>query len=414
MQLTGKAGSDGDFILKSQKVGTEAGFRNVSQHWLNTGCKSYEQVMNDITNNRSEIEDFRIPIKDVQFGINEGNEFIVSYEGREYKPTGFALGHIAGLAGLSSMDFEILAGLKPDSNKRIRHSAADRKTLIMMIQTSINYIDHNKIFLLRTQKDGTLRAWLSDQYQIFDNLWYLECLMDIIPGGVISHWKDDGDYSTLWGNILIPDTIREESDSDYGGLISIGNSEIGRRRMHARPSLFRAICMNGCIWGETRGTSFVQVHRGKNIDLVNLRNQMREHIHEQIPLVSSVIDDLLKTRNIGWDGASAKPMFAALGERYKLTKAVNTDILRAWREQAEYEPSFRGDDKLRRSAFGMINAVSRSAQNMKTKDPSDWVKRDEMAGSLLAYNPDKWRSLSSRAKTMTGDEVENAFVLTLD
>ncbi len=79
----------------------------------------------------------------------------------------------------------------------------------------------------------------------------------LIPGGRLSHWRGDAD--TLWGNVLIPDTIRQESDSDYGGMVSIGNSEIRERRITSRPSVFRAICFNGCIWdreaGQARRTS---------------------------------------------------------------------------------------------------------------------------------------------------------------
>jgi hypothetical protein len=104
-------------------------------------------------------------------------------------------------------------------------------------------VDQDKQRLIRTWSDGTLRAFLSQKYTIVNNAWFLDVLSKAIPGGVVSHWKGDAD--SIFGNVLIPDTIRAEADSDFGGMLSVGNSEIGTRRISSLPSVFRAICMNG-------------------------------------------------------------------------------------------------------------------------------------------------------------------------
>ena len=54
----------------------------------------------------------------------------------------------------------------------------------------------------------------------------------VLPDGRFSHDKSDED--TVFGNILLPDTILDKSaddDTDYGGMVSIGNCEIGKRRV---------------------------------------------------------------------------------------------------------------------------------------------------------------------------------------
>ena len=111
--------------------------------------------------------------------------------------------------------------------------------------------------------------------------------------------------------MLIPDTIREESDSDYGGMLSIGNSEIGERRISSMPSIFRAICMNGCIWDQTAGKGINQVHRGK-IDLDQLFLVIKENLEVQIPLLPQGIERLLGTRRMAEKNSF---LFASTGVR---------------------------------------------------------------------------------------------------
>lgn len=401
-KLTGK-GRQGDFVHNTQRMGSSEGFKNVSASWLQTGCMGYDEVMRRIEQGHAAIEDFHVPFKAMQPAIDDDNNFVMRHEGRNFKPTPFAFRQIAAQAGASVFDVEMLAGLREDSNGVNRNRPEDRHALLTLLSTGFSLIDTNKVFLFRTQTDGTLRAWLSKSYKIMDNVWFVDILRSIIPGGRWSHWRDDGDYSTLWGNVLIPDTVRQEQDSDYGAMFSVGNSEIGRRQLHARPSLFRAICMNGCIWDQTRGETFKQVHRGE-IDLMVLRGQLRKHLHDQIPLITGAIDDLLATREIVWDGAAARPVFAALGHHFRLGRQTNTDIIDAWRIEANQSETA----DLKHTGFAVINAVTRSGQQQQ--DPVTWVQRDELGGRLLRWKKDEWESLFIRAKSMKGPEVAESFV----
>lgn len=407
-KLVGK-GTQGDFVKKHQEMGSSQGFKHVSKHWLETGCYTYDQIAESIEKGRAEIEDLPVAFGEMTPKLGDDGDFVLEYNRRMFKPTQYALRQIAGHAGVSVFDTEVLAGLRPDTNGHTRNRPEDRQALMTLFQTGFSLIDKKKRFLFRTQKDGTLRAWLSTQYFIIDNRWFLDAMREIIPGGVFSHWRNDGDFSTIWGNVLIPDSIRAESDSDYGGMFSIGNSEIGRRRLGATPSLFRAICMNGCIWDQNKGESFRKIHRGDKVDMFGLKLALRKHLTTQIPLIGRLIDDLMNTRNIGWDGAAAKPVFAALGQHFRLSKTANTEVLQSWRIGASEEEQ---PEEIRRSAFAVINAVTRSGRD--NENPAVWVQRDSMGGQLLQWQKDDWKHLFGRARAMKPEDVVDSFVATMN
>ncbi len=398
---TGRAG---DFVHQNQTMGTEDGFKHVSKLWLDK-CLTYAQVGQRIESHRAEIEDFKLPLGRFQPSIGDDGQFVVKLQdGLTYKPTPFALSkHIAPLCNVSSWQAKALT--EPVTDRKGNHvrdrDDRDAKVLCDLLGNGMRELDKSKVHLFRTQKDGTLRAMLSSGYQIIDNLWFLETLNTILPGGRFSHWREDGDYSTLWGNILIPDSLRKEADSDYGGMVSIGNSEIGRRRLRCTPSIFRAICMNGCIHDQVKGLSFEQVHRG-NAQYKTLRERLKIAIDKQIPLMGNAIDDLLKTRDIVWDGASVKPLFAMLHHNHNLSPKETTDVLEAWREEASETPD------LKKTAFALINSVTRSGR--KHENPEVWFQRDELGGKFLGYEDKQWKKMFRDAKELSVKEVEEAFV----
>jgi hypothetical protein len=306
---------------------------------------------------------------------------------------------------VSSWQVESLLQPVTDAKGNVKRERDERdfRVLCDLLTNGLRDRDRDKTHLFRTQKDGTLRAVLTDSYQIIDNIWYLQTLESIVPQARMSHWRNDGDHSTMWGNILIPDSLREETDSAYGGMLSIGNSEIGRRKLRCTPSIFRAICMNGCIWDQEEGVSFTQVHRGEK-QSNTLRERLKISINKQIPLLGNAIDDLLKTRDIVWDGGSVKPLFAMFHhhKKHALSKRATTDILVCWREEANETPD------LKKTAFCIINSVTRSGR--KSEDPEVWAQRDELGGTLLGYDDKDWKRFFRGAKELKAKEVEEAFV----
>jgi hypothetical protein len=240
-----------------------------------------------------------------------------------------------------------------------------------------------------------MRALLSDQYAIVNNMWYLETLKNLIPGGLLSHWRGDAD--TIFGNVLIPDTIRQESDSHYGGMLSVGNSEIGLRRILSMPSVFRAICMNGCIWEQEKGDVVSKVHRG-SIDFKSLEHAIAKNLQSQIPLLSAGIDKVLGTRVMKFGDVPTVQVVAQFFKDFKLPKSKSAKFLGHFNTELE----ILGNEGL--TAFGLQAAATRLGQEL---DNENWVKYDMIAGSVAKLTADRWSGMLNRARTLEPKDIES-------
>lgn len=385
--------SEGSFVRTLVgKTGT--GFAegtHVHKDWWSK-TKTYEQVMQDAHVAVENREDILTERKNITCVGNDKGFFLKLNDGREFRPTDHAIEQFSVRVGVTSSSF-----LREMRNIE-GFDVADADTMAYVGNNALRRIDADKTFRLRTYTDGTCRAFVTEQYAPVDNRWYLETLAEFIPGGRFSHWR--GDEDTIYGNVLIPDTIMDygADDSDYGGMISVGNCEIGTRRISQTPSLFRSICMNGCIWGQTVGEKIRRVHRG-NIDLDKLKLEIAQNIQQQVPLLAPGIKQFLATRAMETGKASVKGVVAAVASDYKLSKREATEFL------DQYVTLESGE----RNLFGIINGLTRAGQVFDNKT---WVKFDEIAGSLMETSSDRWATILRRADTFTDKDYEKVFALT--
>ncbi len=396
-------GYAGDFVLKNQKTSDAQGFRNVSKHWYDK-CETYDSVMDQIAEDQNKIQDIRGSLSDFTPVVNDDNKAVLRYkDGREFIPTDHALKNIA-VAGRTSDWF--LRDLRETKNHQtkdevsFKRDAGDAELLVHCLNETLwrkDRFDHDVERLWRTWNDGTLRAMLSNKYAIVNNEWMMNIVRETIPGGMLSHWRGDAD--NIFGNVLIPDSIREEDDSDYGGMLSIGNSEIGMRRISSCPSVFRAICMNGCIWDQEKGKDIKQVHRGE-LDLLFLGQQIKANLTNQIPLMNRGIDLLLKLKDFRSDGVPMSHIVGQVCSDNKITKKQSFGVLKAFLvEKGEV-------DSIAKSAFGVVNAITRFGQ---TLGDSDWVKFDEIGGKVANITEPKWNATVQRAKSLDEKDLEKMF-----
>lgn len=375
-------------FVKSQQ-GLAEGF-HVSKSWM-TKCKTFDQVMETIEKSVEDREDRIVPLKEVQPKVGDGGKFVFEIAGQEYKPTEWALSQFASRLKLpsSSVIRELLN--RKDSDWE------DADVAVRIAKNSMRRADQDKNYRLRTYKDGTLRAFVTDKYAPVDNRWYLETVNESLPDSMYSHWRGDDD--TIYGNVLMPDSIidyGQDDDSDYGGMLSIGNCEIGRRRISQKPSLFRSICMNGCIWGQTNGEMIDQRHIGK-IDLIQLRKRIVDNIEKQLPLIPIGVRKFLSLRSLEVQG-SMKATLAAICIKHKLDKKESTEML----------VQFSQHEKDHRSLFGIVNAITRAGQTM---DNESWVKLDELGGDLVDYTEDRWESVGRFASSMSIKDIDEVFAV---
>ena len=379
---------EGDFVLRGQELAETEGFSHVSKIWYDQ-TYSYADGRQMIHSDRQNTEDLPVILSDLKPVVDDDGYFGIQWEptGRIYRPTGHALTQLGIKTEFATGFAKKLAGLDDEAS-----DVGDAETLVAIVKNSFRKVDPEKVLLLRTRTNGVLRAVLSTQYACINNDWFLGILEKYVPGGRLSHWRGDSD--TMFGNILVPDTIRKEDDSDYGGMVSLSNCEIGTRRFGLQPSIFRAICMNGCIWGQTEGKKLNQVHKGE-IDLKALEMQVRDSLHFQLDLLTTGIDMLLETRSKSIpDGMSVEPIFAELAKEAKLSRQEARKVLDKFTD-------LKGGNA-QRTLFGVVNSLTLAGQDFEN---SRWVAADEFAGQVVQSDTKDWNRFVNAAATIKAKEV---------
>lgn len=405
---------NGDFVLTGQTVAAKEGFSHVSRKWYEK-CMTFDTAMDKICDEQRKIHDYKeSPLKEWEAVTLDSGEFALKNKvsGQAYKPNKHALTNIGIVAGVSTFFLNSMVEPKGHATKKDKMTGEpiieynrDKRDSDVLVHTlnatlfASDRVDQDKPRLWRTWNDGTLRALLSNQYAIINNQWFMDAIRQIIPGGLVSHWRGDAD--AIYGNILIPDSIRAENDSDYGGMLSIGNSEIGTRKMSSTPSVFRAICMNGCIWDQEKGIQIKQMHKG-SIDLELLKSAIADNLTKQIPLLNEGIERILHIKAYGCGDTPILNVFGETASSFKISPKQIQGVMR------EFEKEVALLDKEAFSAFGVQAALTRYGQ---TQDNDSWLRFDEIAGEFANLNDKGWSAFIERAKHLDNRQLEKVLGL---
>lgn len=381
-------GRTGDFVLNSQE--TDERFRNVSAAWT-AKCITFDQARERIARDKGATTDLVVPFKRLQPVVNGDGFALMDRETQTtYQPSPNALQQLCRMADVPASYPRKLLDRSDVDNR-------DHETLLAVMENGLRHYDGDKDRLIRLRNDGTIRAILSDRYAIIDHSWFLDVLESIIPDGLVSHFRGDGD--SVFFNVLIPDSLRAEQDSEYGGMLACGNSEIGVRTMASLPSVFRAICMNGCIWDRVDGVAFVKKRHLGDVNLAELAQQIRENLNRQIPLLDNGIDAMLRLRSIVADRLDVRNAIAGtLGLiDGQVTRSQASAIVDAYKLE-------RTDDKL--SAFDLLQSFTRAAQ---TFGPQDQENVERVAGQVMLWNSDRWERAFADGSKLKAAELQRVF-----
>ena len=390
LQMTANA-SEGSFVRELQGQ-TGVGFQkdmHVHKDWYATTI-DYDEALDQAQRAVDEREDILAPVKDIEATLDDDGNFCFNVEGREFKPTDHAIEQFAIRAKVPSSS--VMRELRNAED----YDQQDGECMVNLAENALRRLDQDKEYRLRTYTDGTCRAFVTDKYAPIDNRWYLEVLSEFLPDGRLSHWK--GDEDTIFGNVLLPDTILDygtDDDSDYGGMISIGNCEIGKRRISQAPSLFRSICLNGCIWGQVSGKQIKRRHIG-TIDLDALKLEIGQNIEHQLPLLPNGITKFLAMRELENGDVSMKNIIAAICKDERLGKKEAVVVLDQYAQFENQE----------RNLFGVVNAITRAGQKL---DNMAWVKFDELGGGLMETDASRWDAILKRADSLQDKDFEKIF-----
>lgn len=247
------------------------------------------------------------------------------------------------------------------------------KTLQTEIEDLARRIEDSKGFLVRTRHDddgnNVVRYIASDRYGVIDNTDVMKIIADALPGGwgdsLASHAWNDGD--SMLGNVLLPDYIKNRPDSEYGVGFAFKNSEIGRFRFEINPFLFRAICLNGCIWGRSNSIITVDKKHLGNIDIMAIAAEVKNAIAVALAEGEQVLELFDKSKEI--TVVNQTELVAALSKEYKLTIPQG----RAWLNGIAAEP---GD-----TVFHMVQGLTRAAQDFVGDSRRNM---EEVAGLIVA------------------------------
>jgi len=379
------------------------GFSHVHKDWY-ARTESIETGLQRLSELEANILDIKVPLNQWQPVVTDEDKFAMRNltTGRDFYPTENCLGNFA-MAGKGR--FGVLKDLNEDKKHatkedtvvfaRDRRDAEIMRDYVNLLLFQPDRVDQKKVRLFRTyENDNTMRAMLSKDYTVVNNSWVLETVSKFVPGGRLSHWK--GDVDTMFGNILIPDTIREDKDSDYGGMVSVGNSEIGTRRLTSLPSVFRAICMNGCIWDQELGKGVDITHRRKDgkLDLTKLAENIKANLEAQIPLIDSGIRLVLAKKELGFDNVPPLNVVAAVIQKYRIGKKLAKGIVQAY----GVEEPIVGN-----SAFTVMQALTRYGQ---TRNALVWYNLDVTAGYIAKLDKNAWSKIVRAAAALEDKDLE--------
>ena len=261
-----------------------------------------------------------------------------------------------------------------------------------------------RTFNVRIRHDGegnnVVRAIVSERYGVIDNVEAMEMVANALPSlndALASHLFNDGD--DIYGNILLPDYMKSEPDSDYGVGIAFKNSEIRNSTFKISPFLFRAICLNGMIWGRMNSEISVdQRHMGK-IDLDSLQVKVTQAIKVALTQGNDMLTLLGYAKQVKVTNPVA--VIAQLARDEKMTIEQG----KLWHKGYLDSLHERHGDVHEKSAFGIINGLTRSAQDYTG------ASREEMetlASKILAPSIDsslqeiskRWGLIDARANQL--------------
>jgi hypothetical protein len=255
---------------------------------------------------------------------------------------------------------------------------------------------------IRHDDDGNdvIRAIVSERYGVIDNNEAMEMVANALPSlndALASHLFNDGD--DIYGNILLPDYMKSEPDSDYGVGIAFKNSEIRNSTFKISPFLFRAICLNGMIWGRMNSEINVnQRHMGK-IDLGDLQLQVTQAIKVALTQGNDMLTLLGYAKQVKVKNPVA--VIAQLARDEKMTIEQG----KLWHKGYLDSLHERHGDVHEKSAFGIINGLTRSAQdyNGSTREQMETTASKILAPAIdssLQEISKRWGIITERAKNM--------------
>ncbi len=247
--------------------------------------------------------------------------------------------------------------------------------------------------------DGKLRAFLSDRYRRLDNLELVDHVLPVIAQMKGCSIESCDITDTHLYMKVINRTMKAElvpDDVVQAGFV-ISNSEVGLGALKVEPLLYRLVCKNGLI---TKELAHKKYHAGRQVEDTDNAYELysdetlaaddKAYFLKVQDIVSAAVDEARFNLTVDKMRASMEirtgddpfKTVEILGDKYVLNKAERASILRHFIMENDF------------SAFGLVNAVTRSSQDVADYNRATDLER--LGGTLLEESMS-----SSKNKTNT-------------
>jgi hypothetical protein len=186
--------------------------------------------------------------------------------------------------------------------------------------------------------------------------------------------------------------------------IAFRNSEIRNATFKVSPFLFRAICLNGMIWGrQVSDINVNQRHMGK-IDRADLSKQVRHAIAVALSQGNDLLTLLGHSKQV--EVKNPEQVIAFLARDKKMTIAQG----KLWHKGYLQSLQEANGELHDRTAFGIVNGLTRSAQDYtgSTREQMETIATEILAPAIdadLQAISKRWGLISESAKTLKDDTV---------
>jgi hypothetical protein len=251
-------------------------------------------------------------------------------------------------------------------------------------------------YMVRTL-DGDARALLSDKYRPLDNIDLAEAVLPRLIDLGVNIESCEITERRLYLKAVTPRITAEVKKGDVvqAGLC-ISNSEIGGGAIKVEPMIYRLICLNGAIVNDL---AMRKTHVGKRNSLEF--NDAEQYYRDETRLA----DDRafwLKVQDVV-AAMLSEVQFKTIVERWQMAteQKITADPVEVVERTAKRFGLFdterssvlthliQGGDL---SAYGLLNAITRSAQDVESYDRSTDLER--IGSQVLELPKQAWRELA--------------------
>lgn len=238
-----------------------------------------------------------------------------------------------------------------------------------------------------------LRGWLSDQYRVLDNYDFMLAALEAAREFGATVHSAHVDDNRLYIKVLTPqERAIEQGDVVRQGAV-FSNSEVGDGALQVQVYVYRLVCQNGLV----APAKYRQVHLGGGKDVGVLS---RDTIAKEAEAVMGKVRDwtryALEPSNLEDIVArfqTAKREGVDVPARHAVANVVRTAGLSNREADSVLEHYLRGNDD---SQFGVVNAVTRTADAVGSTSYARRTELEELGGTLLDMAGEKMGRLLRR------------------